>query len=88
MVDVVVHLHDRPILSTKCTVPPRSAHVQLGDVPQTHDPVELRGRVRQHDGVVTVLMKLPMQGFAYAPLQYDRGGLWWRGAPHMAGRDQ
>ena len=25
--------------------PPRSAHVQLGDVPRTHDPVELRGRV-------------------------------------------
>ena len=32
--------------------PPRSAHVQLDDVPRTHDPVELRGRVpsaRQHD---------------------------------------
>ena len=32
--------------------PPRSAHVQLGDVPRTHDPVELRGRVpsaRRHD---------------------------------------
>ena len=25
--------------------PPRSAHVQLGDVPQTLDPVECRGRV-------------------------------------------
>ena len=25
--------------------PPRSAHVQLGDVPRTHDPIELRGRV-------------------------------------------
>ena len=25
--------------------PPSSAHVQLGDVPRTHDPVELRGRV-------------------------------------------
>ena len=31
--------------STKDTAPPRSAHVQLGDVPRTHDPVELRGRV-------------------------------------------
>ena len=32
--------------------PPRSAHVQLGDVPRTHDPVELRGRgpsARRHD---------------------------------------
>ena len=32
-VDVVVHLHDQPILSTERTTPPRSAHVQLGDVP-------------------------------------------------------
>ena len=34
--------------------PPRSAHVQLDDVPRTHDPVELRGRVpsarRRDDG--------------------------------------
>ena len=55
MVDVVVHLHDRPILSTERTSPPRSAHVQLGDVPRTHDPVELMGRAssarRCGDGV-------------------------------------
>ena len=44
-VDVVVRLHDRPILRTERTAPPCSAHVQLGDVPRTHDPVELRGRV-------------------------------------------
>ena len=47
--------HDRPIISTECTAPPRSAHVQLGDVPRTHDPVELRGRAssaqRRGDGV-------------------------------------
>ena len=52
-VDVVVRLHDRPILSTELTAPPRSAHVQLGDVPRTHDPAELRGRVpsaRWRDG--------------------------------------
>ena len=53
-VDVVVRLHDRPILSTERTIPPRSAHVQLGDVPRTHDLVELRGRVasarRRDDG--------------------------------------
>ena len=53
-VDVVVRLHDQPILSTECTAPPRSAHVQLGDVPRTHDPVELCGRVpsarRRDDG--------------------------------------
>ena len=32
--------------------PPRSTHVRLGDVPRTHDPVELRGRAvsaRRHD---------------------------------------
>ena len=53
-VDVVVCLHDRPIPSTERTAPPRSAHIQLGDVPRTHDPVELRGRVssarRRDDG--------------------------------------
>ena len=53
-VDVVVRLHDRPILSTECTTPPRSAHVQLGDIPRTHNPVELRGRAssarRRDDG--------------------------------------
>ena len=40
-VDVVVRLHGRPIPSTERTTPPRSAHVQLGDVPRTHNPVEL-----------------------------------------------
>ena len=63
-VDVVVRLHDRPILNIERTTPPRSAHVQLGDVPQTHDPVELGEEFCQHDGVVTMLMKLPSQGFA------------------------
>ena len=86
VVDVVVRLHDRPILSTERTTPPRLVHVQLGDVPRTHDPVELREEFRQHDGMVTMLMKLPTQGFASAPLRYDRGGLWWRGAPHTAKR--
>ena len=43
-VDVVVHLHDRPILSIERTTPPRSAHAQLGDVPRTHDPLELLRR--------------------------------------------
>ena len=51
-VDVVVHLHDPT--STEDTTPPRSAHVRLGDVPRTHDPVELRGRAssarRSDDG--------------------------------------
>ena len=54
-VDIVVRLHDRPILSTERTTPPCSGHVQLGDVPRTHDPVELQGRAssagRRGDGV-------------------------------------
>ena len=53
-VDVVVRLHDPTDPSTESTAPPRSAHVQLGDVPRTHGPVELRRRVlsarRRDDG--------------------------------------
>ena len=51
-VDVVVRLHDPTDPSTERTAPPSSAHVQLGDVPRTHDPADLRGRVpsaRQRD---------------------------------------
>ena len=62
-VDVVVRLHDPTDLSTERMTPPRSAHVQLGDVPRTLDPVEAEGEFRQHDGVVTVMMKLRTQGF-------------------------
>ena len=63
-VDVVDRLRDPTDPSTERTAPPRSAHVQLGDVSRTHDPVELEGEFRQHDSVVTMLMKLSSQGFA------------------------
>ncbi len=63
-VDVVVRLHDPTDPSTERTAPPSSAHVQLDDVPRTLDPVEVEGEFRQHDGVATVMMKLPAQGFA------------------------
>ena len=63
-VDVVVRLHDPTDPSPEGTTPPRSAHVQLGDVPRTLDPVEVEGEFRQHDNVMTVMMKLPTQGFA------------------------
>ena len=63
-VDVVVRLHDPTDPSTEGTTPPRSAHVQLGDVPRTLDPAEVEGEFHQHDGVITVMMKLPTQGFA------------------------
>ena len=63
-VDVVGRLRDPTDPSTKRTAPPRSAHVQLGDVPRTLDPVEAEGEFLQHDGVMTVMMKLLAQGFA------------------------
>ena len=63
-VDVVVRLHDPTDPSIEDTAPPRSAHVQLGDVPRTLDPDEVEGEFRQHDDIVTVMMKLPAQGFA------------------------
>ena len=63
-VDVVKLLRDPTDPSTERKAPPRSAHVQLGDVPRTLEPVEAEGEFRQHDGVVTVLMKLSAQGFA------------------------
>ena len=62
-VDVVVRLHDPTDPSTESTAPPRSAHVQLGDVPQTLDPAEVEGELCQHDDVMTVMMKLPAQCF-------------------------
>ena len=51
-VDVVVRLHDPTDPITESTAPPRSAHVQLGDIPRTLDPAECRGRAssaRQRD---------------------------------------
>ena len=63
-VDVVVRLHDPTDPSTERTAPPCSAHVQLDDVPRTLNPVGAEREFRQHHGVVTVMMKLPAQGFA------------------------
>ena len=44
-VDVVEHLRDPTDPSTKLMAPPRSAHVQLGDIPQTLDPTESEGEL-------------------------------------------
>ena len=53
-VNVVIRLHDPTDPSTESTAPPRSAHVQLGDVPRTLDPAECRGSAssarRRDDG--------------------------------------
>ena len=63
-VDVVERLHDPTDPSTERMAPLCSAHVQHDDVPQALDTVEDEGEFRQHDGVVTVMMKLLTQGFA------------------------
>ena len=55
-VDVVERLRDPTDPSTERTTPPQSAHIQLGDVPRTLDPVEAEGEFRQHDGVRTVMV--------------------------------
>ena len=62
-VDVVERLRDPTDPSTERMAPPRSAHVQLDDVPRSLDPVEDERKFRQHDDVATVMMKLPAQGF-------------------------
>ena len=64
VVDVVERLRDLTDPSTECMAPPRSAHVQLDDVPRTLDLVEAEGEFRQHNDMATVMMKLPTQGFA------------------------
>ena len=63
-VDVVEHLCDPTDPSTERMAPPRSAHVQLDDVPRTLGPVEAEGEFHLHDGVMTVMMMLLAQGFA------------------------
>ena len=61
---VVERLHDPTDPSTERTAPPCSTHVQHDDVPRALDPVEDEGEFRQHDGMVTMMMKLLAQGFA------------------------
>ena len=55
-VDVVVRLHDSTDPSTEHTAPPSSAHVQLDDDPRTPIQPSVDGELRQHDGVVTMMM--------------------------------
>ena len=63
-VDVVERLHDPTDPRSERTAPPCSTHVQHDDVPRALDPVEDEGEFCQHDGVATVMTKLPAQGFA------------------------
>ena len=61
-VNVVERFRDPTIPSTERTAPPRSAHVQLDDIPRTLDLVEAEGEFLQHDGMVTVMMKFTGAG--------------------------
>ena len=63
-VDVVIRLYNPTDPSTESTAPPRSAHVQLGDVLRTLDPVECRGRVSSARRRGDDDDALPAQGFA------------------------
>ena len=63
VVVVVVRLHDPTDPSTERTAPPNSAHVQLDDDPRTLIQQSFTGEFRQHDGMLTVMMLLPTQGF-------------------------
>ena len=64
VVDVVVRLHDRPIIAPKVRHL-RDLHT-FGSVTSHELSIQLsvEGELRQHDGVMTVMMKLPAQGFA------------------------
>ena len=56
-VDVVVRLHDPTDPSTESTAPPSSAHVRLCDVLAFSIQGDVVDEFRQHDGMVTVLVK-------------------------------
>ena len=58
-IDVVERLHYPTGPNTKRTTPPHSAHIQIDDVPRSLDPVEGEGEFCQHNGVATMMMKLP-----------------------------
>ena len=55
-VDVVIRLHDRPILVPNVRHLQVLAHVQLDDDPRALIQQSVGEEFRQHDGVVTILM--------------------------------
>ena len=63
-VDVVVRLHDRPILVPKVR---HLRNLHTFSSVMSHELMiqqSVEGELRQHDGVMTVMMKLPALGFA------------------------
>ena len=75
-VDIVIRLHDPTNPSTESTAPPSSAHVQLGDVLAflIQQDSEVVDEFRQHDGVVTMLVKNNLRRASPKHYEdYDRG---------------
>ena len=63
-VDVVVRLHDRPILVPKVW---HLRDLHTFSLVTSHEftiQQSVEGELRQHDSVMMVMMKLPAQGFA------------------------
>ena len=63
-VDVVIRLHDRPILAPKVR---HLRDLHTFDSVTSHELTiqqSVEGELRQHDGVMTVMMMLREQGFA------------------------
>ena len=76
-VDVVERLRDPTDPSTERTASPRSAHVQLDDVPRTPIQPSFEGEFRQHDGVVTMMMfyrRRASPKHRYNIIEVDYGG--------------
>ena len=77
---VLVRLHDPTDPSSERTAPPSSAHVQLGDVPQTPIQQSFEGEFRQHDGVMMVMMMFyrrrasPKHRYDIIKVEYGGGG--------------
>ena len=63
-VDVVVRLHDRTDPSTKGMAPPDLHTFSSVTSHELMIQQSVEGELRQHDGMMTVMMKLPTQGFA------------------------
>ena len=62
-VDVVIRLHDRPILAPKVRHL-RGLHTCSATSHELTIQKSVEGELCQHDGVMTVMMKLLAQGFA------------------------
>ena len=78
LVDVVVHLHDPTDQAPKLRHLRVLAHVQLDDDPRTPIQQSVGEEVRQHDGVVTILMfyhrrALPKHRYNMTEVEYGGG---------------